>query len=83
MTALTGRVRWAATGLVAALSIGLTGAAAEATPKARLSRDLTDAIAANAAGARDVILQADQATIAAVAAATARRSRSGSRPAPS
>ena len=68
MTALTGRVRWAAAGLAAALSMGLTGTAAEAAPKARLSRDLSDAIAANAAGARDVILQADQATVAAVAA---------------
>ena len=68
MTALTGRVRWAAAGLAAALSMGLTGTAAEAAPKARLSRDLSDAIAANAAGARDVILQADQATIDAVAA---------------
>ena len=53
---------------VAALVIGLSAAAVEAAPRARLSRDLADALQAQRGEARDVILQADQATVSAVAA---------------
>ena len=52
----------------AVMVLGLTAAAAVAAPKARLSRDLSEALAAGDASARDVILQADAATIDAVAA---------------
>ena len=47
---------------------GPDGGAAVAAPKARLSRDLSEALAAGRWNARDVILQADAATIDAVAA---------------
>ena len=57
-----------AAGTVAALAIGLSAVAVEAAPKARLSRDLADALQARRGEARDVILQADQATVTAVAA---------------
>ena len=57
-----------AAGTVAALVIGLSAVVAEAAPKARLSRDLSEALKAGGGEARDVILQADQATISAVAA---------------
>ena len=57
-----------AAGTVAALVIGLSAVAVEAAPKARLSRDLSDALQAQRGEARDVILQADQATVTAVAA---------------
>jgi serine protease AprX len=53
---------------VAALVIGLSAAVVEAAPRARLSRDLADALQAQRGEARDVILQADQATVTAVAA---------------
>ncbi len=52
-----------AAGTVAALVIGLSAAAVEAAPRARLSRDLADALQAQRGEARDVILQADQATV--------------------
>jgi serine protease AprX len=52
----------------AALVIGLSAVMVEAAPRARLSRDLADALQAQQGEARDVILQADQATVTAVAA---------------
>ncbi len=68
MTRLLGHIRIVAVAAGAVAVLGLTAAAATASPKARLSRDLSEALAAGEASARDVILQADAATIDAVAA---------------
>jgi hypothetical protein len=62
-----GRTKVAAAGLATAGMLCLTVGAATAEPRARLSRDLAEALASRRGEARDVILQADRATVEAVA----------------
>ena len=68
MSMLFGRSRIVAVAAGAITVLSLTAASAVASPKARLSRDLSEALSTGDAAARDVILQADAATIDAVAA---------------
>ena len=63
MMTVCGRFRILAVAAGAVMVLGLTAAAAMAAPKARLSRDLSEALAVGDSDARDVILQADAATI--------------------
>ena len=68
MRMLFGRSRIVAVVAAVITVLSLTAASAVASPKARLSRDLSEALSTGDAAARDVILQADAATIDAVAA---------------
>ena len=61
--------------LFAGLLALLVASVATAAPRAKLSKDLTDAVAAGHGG--DVIFQADRATVEAVASGTGRWWSSG------
>ena len=67
MTTLIGRHQVAAALVGAVVACGVA-ATVQAGPRARLSRDLSDALTRGGAATRDVILQADATTVAAVAA---------------